>query len=370
MNSNSSGGVWGEYCKQLWQGAKDVILSTKTMMLMVNAGNGTAENFHNGSSQVAKDTKNLIVLMFQSAEAIDAINDTGGGGADPSFTKQFLTDTTRSLKSCVLNLIKACKDRIINPEDDELRVALNHACKKVGEVLKDIMMVVQPVSSPRASVESPPPRAVERDNSGSGGGGDSPYSSNVNDREMMEVDEGGDNEDTGAEEDSGDSEGEEEGEQGEELDFVVNALNVFGALDDLRGELKLPSRKNFTKASNHVMVCASSLVEAAQTMKLSQSISKLKGILESLVQQIQTLQTAYDDVSLRTKLDKTARDLEEAVGGCVDEFRALGNGQDQDEKDNYTHATTGNNVLFACSQAYKQQKQQQVIIVHGEMVRC
>lgn len=57
--------------------------------------------------QVAKDTKNLIMLMFQSAEAIDEMKDTAG--ADPSFTKQFLTDTTRSLKSCVLNLIKACK---------------------------------------------------------------------------------------------------------------------------------------------------------------------------------------------------------------------------------------------------------------------
>jgi hypothetical protein len=84
-----------EYSKQVWQGAKDVILSTKTMMLFVNEGTGNMESFSNTSSQVAVDTKQLIVLMFNADS--------------PVFSQQFLFEATKALKTYILNLIKASK---------------------------------------------------------------------------------------------------------------------------------------------------------------------------------------------------------------------------------------------------------------------
>jgi hypothetical protein len=84
-----------EYSKQVWNASKDVILSTKTMMLLVNEGTGNIETFSNASSQVAVDTKQLIVLMFNADE--------------PVFSQQFLFDATKALKTYILNLIKASK---------------------------------------------------------------------------------------------------------------------------------------------------------------------------------------------------------------------------------------------------------------------
>lgn len=43
------------------------------------------------------------------------------------------------------------------------------------------------------------------------------------------------------------------------------------------------------------------------------------------------IQNSRDDVTLRKQLDQTARDLEEGVGACVDEFRALGNVQENED---------------------------------------
>lgn len=88
-----------EYSKQVWQGAKDVILSTKTMMLLVNEGSGNVEAFTNASSQVAVDTKQLIVLMFNADS--------------PVFSQQFLFEATKALKTYILNLIKASKVLIL-----------------------------------------------------------------------------------------------------------------------------------------------------------------------------------------------------------------------------------------------------------------
>ena len=38
----------------------------------------------------------------------------------------------------------------MNPNDSEMRVVLNVWCRKVGEILKDIMMIVQPASMTQA----------------------------------------------------------------------------------------------------------------------------------------------------------------------------------------------------------------------------
>lgn len=100
---------------------KDVILSTKNMMLLADTKQVTTEILANGFSQViqlplnfhalltqwfikqvALDAKKLIMIMFESETA-------RGGEASHIFTKQFLTDSTKSLKNYVLNLIKACK---------------------------------------------------------------------------------------------------------------------------------------------------------------------------------------------------------------------------------------------------------------------
>lgn len=95
MSTPPSKQVQCDYSKQVWQGAKDVILSTKTMMLLVNEGNGNIEGFSTASSQVALDTKQLIVLMFNAD--------------DPVFSQQFLFEATKALKTYILNLIKASK---------------------------------------------------------------------------------------------------------------------------------------------------------------------------------------------------------------------------------------------------------------------
>ncbi len=102
-----------DYARQVWQAATDVILSTKQMLLSVddnnittntntntntnsnnNSNNGT-DSFSTASSQVAADTKQLILLMFK----VD----------DPLFSQQFLFDVTKALKTYILNLIKASK---------------------------------------------------------------------------------------------------------------------------------------------------------------------------------------------------------------------------------------------------------------------
>lgn len=55
--------------------------------------------------KVALDTKKLIMLMFECERSMS------GGNEDTVvvFSKQYLAETTKTLKSCVLNLIKSCK---------------------------------------------------------------------------------------------------------------------------------------------------------------------------------------------------------------------------------------------------------------------
>jgi hypothetical protein len=291
-------GKQGEYSKQVWNASKDVILSTKTMMLLVNEGTGNIETFSNASSQVAVDTKQLIVLMF-----------SGNDQHSPVFSQQFLFDATKALKTYILNLIKASKvpllsvsllsvsflsfsflcllslpcrtissffntclyntiqDCVLNPNDVELRSTLDIWCRRVGEVLKEIMVVVQP-TMPQPPHPAPAPviplqtttttqvttnhqltiPSYHQTNTNATATSTTTITdtedlsnteSDTSAKNTLDIDEDNDEGTNG--EFSG-------GEEEEELDFVVSALNVFNALEDLRGVIQRGfSSKRFNK---------------------------------------------------------------------------------------------------------------------------
>ena len=117
------------------------------------------------------------------------------------------------------------------------------------------------------------------------------------------------------------------GEEEEELDFVVSALNVFNALEDLRGVTQKGfSVKKFNKASHVVLSSTATLLDVSQNMSLVQSTPRLRGALESLVIQLRQLQSGpLIQETVMGKLETHVCELEEAVGECVDEFRSTNN---------------------------------------------
>eukprot|EP00026_Physarum_polycephalum_P000141 Phypoly_transcript_00141.p1 GENE.Phypoly_transcript_00141~~Phypoly_transcript_00141.p1 ORF type:complete len:1306 (+),score=201.35 Phypoly_transcript_00141:2561-6478(+) len=328
-------GKQGEYGKQVWNASKDVILSTKTMMLLVNEGTGNIETFSNASSQVAVDTKQLIVLMFN-----------GNDPHSPVFTQQFLFDATKALKTYILNLIKSSKDCVLNPNDTELRSTLDIWCRRVGEVLKDIMVAVQP-TMPQPPHPAPAPvmpiqttstnqitatiHQVTIPNLHQTNINATASTTTVTDTEDLSNTES----DTSAKNTLDMDEDNDEGTNGEfsgaeeeeELDFVVSALNVFNALEDLRGVvLRGFSSKRFNKASHVVLSSTATLLDVSQNMNLVISTPRLRASLESLVAQIRQMQAGplLQDTTMG-KLETCVRELEEAVGECVDEFRSASN---------------------------------------------
>jgi hypothetical protein len=211
---------------------------------------------------------------------------------------------------------------VLNPHDAELRSTLDIWCRRVGEVLKEIMVVVQP-TIPQPPQPAPahaiPVQATA-----------TAISTTTTMTDTDEHDLSNSEDDTAKntiDEDNDDITGEFSGEEEEELDFVVSALNVFNALEDLRGVTQRGfSGKRFNKASHVVLSSTATLLDVSQNMNLVQSTPRLRGALESLVAQLRQLQAGpLVQDTVMGKLEAYVRELEEAVGECVDEFRSASN---------------------------------------------
>lgn len=226
-------------------------------------------------------------------------------------------------------LLTITQDCVLNPNDAELRSTLDIWCRRVGEVLKEIMVVVQP-SIPHPPHPAPAPILPLQATS-------TATNTNTNNTTtlttMTDTDDLSNNSDDDTSvkntldednDDTGSFSGEEEEE---ELDFVVSALNVFNALEDLRGVTqKTFSVKRFHKASHVVLSSTATLLDVSQNMSLVQSTPRLRGALESLVAQLRQLQAGpLVQETVMGKLEAYVCELEEAVGECVDEFRSANN---------------------------------------------
>eukprot|EP01113_Clastostelium_recurvatum_P010833 TRINITY_DN1543_c0_g1_i7.p1 TRINITY_DN1543_c0_g1~~TRINITY_DN1543_c0_g1_i7.p1 ORF type:complete len:1270 (+),score=321.45 TRINITY_DN1543_c0_g1_i7:127-3936(+) len=435
-----------EFSKQVWEGSKNVIVSTKKMMMLVNEGSPSMEAFTSASSEVAINTKKLIVLMFSP--------NTTSPPSEPVFTQQFLFDSTKALKSYILNLINDSKACIQQPTSTELKDNLNIWCKKVTEIIKNIMLTVQPQGSNRpgmsrnaseAAISRPihtvmGPSVIGALGARSAGSGDStltplssspssylfsppagspglsrpsstPSTSSValgsqsqsapalslrppstittaasyNSSPAIQISNeaagaahtntpsattssssppfsshsrsssvpapssshpsavsavGGTHTTTPPPDAYLSNSSEEEEEEEEELDFVVSALNVFGALDDLRSAVRAyaqqgtPDPKRFLKTSHIVTSSTSELLDAARQLKLSQAVPHLERSYTNLAALVASASGDPEggvgplaDEGERKRLERAVRELEDGVGECVDAFRNLGPGK-------------------------------------------
>lgn len=223
------------------------------------------------------------------------------------------------------------QDCVLNPYDAHLRGTLDIWCRRVGEVLKEIMVVVQPIL-PHPPQQPPPIPAsnglhpptnpnllamssttlttTTTDNTD-----DHDYTNSESDTSRLD-DDNVDDDITG-----------DFSEEEEELDFVVSALNVFNSLEDLRGVTqKNFTVKRFVKASQTVLSTTATLLDVSQNMNLMQSTPRLRAALEALVPQLRHLQAGMlGQETVMIKLEPFVCELEDAVGECVDEFRSSSN---------------------------------------------